>query len=180
MSLPAQNEHQERHSTPEPQDDPLSHESYVVSPLDVIVASLDEMPLTLHDLTEAWTVAFSRLRSRFPCDTDEPIALRPFKANMDSILRALDRDVRRALVNPITRTKSNGIESDDDKSPKRGGLTEYEVTYARDLFMLSSASLRFLSLIFWVPQLYSLIPGTWCTTIYNLFSVFGCISYILT
>lgn len=148
-----------RHATPEPEDDPLTHESYIVSPLKVIVASLDTMPLTLRDLTEAWTVLFSRLRSRFPSDIEEIVALKPFMENLDPVLRALERDVGRALVNPITKTMSDDHTFGGKQGPKRGGLTEFEVTYARDLFMLSSASLRFLSLLFWVPQLYKLISG---------------------
>jgi hypothetical protein len=64
------------------------------------------MLVTLHDFTEAWTVIYSLLRSRFPCDPEESLALEPLKASMDRVLCAPDHDVRRAFVNPITKTIS--------------------------------------------------------------------------
>lgn len=169
-----------RHTTPEPEDDPLRHETLVVSPLKVLVASLDNTPdtsITLKDIIEAWSVVFMRLRSRFPSDVEEPDALRPFQANVEPLLLALERDIRRALVNPVSRNSNTPESSDfgdsdsvfsqgsDAETPKplkpaRGGLTEFEVTYARDLYMVCSAALKVVSLIFWVPQLYSLIEGT--------------------
>lgn len=168
-----------RHTTPEPEDDPLRHETLVVSPLKVLVASLDNTPdtsITLKDIIEAWSVIFMRLRSRFPSDVEEPDALRPFQANIEPLLLALERDIRRALVNPVSKnsntpdssdygdndsvfTESSDMDTPKPPKPARGGLTEFEVTYARDLYMVCSAALKVVSLIFWVPQLYSLIEG---------------------
>lgn len=116
-----------------------------------------------------------RLRSRFPNDVDEPEALKPFQNNLEPVLMALERDIRRALVNPVQRTAvlapcdEHGrvkiiLDEDDDSplqpaKPIRGGLTEFEVTYARDLYMVCSAALKVVSLVFWVPQLYGMIEG---------------------
>jgi hypothetical protein len=182
MDQAAPTERLPRHTTPEPEDNPLQHKTLLVSPLRVLLASLDPAPdvtVTLKDIIEAWTVIFMRLRSRFPNDMDEPEALKPFQSNLEPILTALERDIRRALVNPVQKTAivasssdedgdaKSTLEEDDDTSLKpvksiRGGLTEFEVTYARDLYMVCSAALKVVSLVFWVPQLYSMIEGE-CT-----------------
>ena len=175
MDQAAPTERLPRHTTPEPEDDPLRHRTLLVSPLRVLIASLDPAPgvtITLKDLIEAWTVIFMRLRSRFPSDVEEPEALQPFQSNLEPVLLALERDIRRALVDPVQRTAPSSDEESETKStleeeniptkrekPTRGGLTEFEVTYARDLYMVCSAALKVVSLVFWVPQLYGVIEG---------------------
>lgn len=177
-----------RHTTPEPETDPLRCDTLIVSPLKVLVASLEiqttptpETNITLKDIIEAWTVIFARLRSRFPSDVEDPEALRPFQANLEAILTVLERDIRRALVDPVAKLPSTPAGSDGDDitptqsddsdewvdedpsppvKPARGGLNEFEVVYARDLYMICSAALKVVSLIFWVPQLYGMIAGT--------------------
>ena len=156
-------ENQSRQVTPEPDGvDALTQESYIVSPLKVIVTSVVDESLRLRDVTEAWTLLFSRLRARFPSELPGVPALAPLKANICTLLEAIHRDVKRALVDPLQnrRALEEGINGLDPTEPKkRGGMTEFEVTLARDLFMLSNAALRFLSLIFWVPQLYGCLSG---------------------
>ena len=179
MDQAAPSERLPRHTTPEPEDDPLRHNTLLVSPLRVLIASLDpasDVTITLKDLIEAWTVIFMRLRSRFPSDIDEPEALQLFQNNLEPILMALERDIQRALVDPVQKTAVGTPSSDEDSDSKstleegndvslkrakstRGGLTEFEVTYARDLYMVCSAALKVVSLVFWVPQLYSVIEG---------------------
>ncbi len=156
-------ENQLRQVTPEPDGvDALTQESYTVSPLKVIVTSVVDDSLRLRDVTEAWTLLFARLRARFPSELTVVPALNPLKANISALLEAIHRDVKRALVDPLQnrRVMEQGVNSTDPAEPKkRGGMTEFEVTFARDLFMLSNAALRFLSLICWVPQLYECLNG---------------------
>jgi hypothetical protein len=159
-----------KETTPEPEN-PLDHPEFIQSPMTVILASLGaDSSLNLRDIIEAWTALFNRLRPRFPVDErPEPIpALQPIVDHVPEFLTALTRDLSRALHNPVAKSDSilplsNSVPSDPsvDSSPppKKGGYTEYEVTYARDLFLLSQAALRCLSLVFWVPQIYSLFSG---------------------
>lgn len=161
-----------------PTSSPL-HPAQSSSSIPIIQANAQTLlSSTLKDILEAWTTLFGRLRTRFPSEVEDPEALRPIRDNLPKFLDALERDMRRAFVNPVTGESSQTSSpstSDDESSAssvaadhigpvappkvKRGGLTEFEVTYARDLFMVCSAALKVVSLIFWVPQLWGMIEG---------------------
>jgi hypothetical protein len=154
-------EHQ-RQWTPEPEGaDALTQEHFLTSPLKVIVTSVTDQTLSLRDVTEAWTLLFARLRVRFPSELPVVPALVPLKTNLDAVLKAACRDVERALVDPQQNKPQpqHDLSQDATRPRKRDGMTEFEVTFARDLFMLSNAALRFVSLICWVPQLYECVSG---------------------
>ena len=156
-----------REMTPEPAN-PMQHSQFLRSPLNTLTASLDtsEGSLSMHDLTEAYSVLSARIRTHLPDITSSDLpALEPLKLSCDRLTRALERDIARALVDPTeasvkqTRTPLQTPRRQVLGTPKKIGFTEHQVKYARDLCALSHAALRFASTIFAHDILGSIFGG---------------------
>ncbi|GLB45466.1 hypothetical protein LshimejAT787_2300260 [Lyophyllum shimeji] len=149
-------------SAPAASADPVMCSSYLSSPIETLLESLDDHDLeyiTSHDITEAYSTLSTRIRSQARAilrpDRTLP-ALVPIREHAASIARALRRDIRRALVDPIHHTRKSS--SPFGSYYTEMAITDHETQYARDVTTLCHHSLRVVSLIFAFEILYSLFP----------------------
>ncbi|KAG6889883.1 hypothetical protein C0995_013858 [Termitomyces sp. Mi166 len=95
--------------------DPSMCKSYLLSPLETILESLDDYDweyVSCHDITEAYNVLSTRIRAIAPSivHVERPLpALFPLKEHSTSLARALKRDIRRALVDPSHSRKLSAL-----------------------------------------------------------------------
>ncbi|QRW05501.1 hypothetical protein RhiLY_04500 [Ceratobasidium sp. AG-Ba] len=144
-----------REMSPVP-DDPLQCATYLSSPVATIVASASvdpspnpidmagvcgPLPMSLHDLAEAYTLMLARLRLQamtvgpdgVPTETeitpDLPL-LQPIQKYHSQLATALARDVARALVKPVSFTAPAPYQPND--------LDEWSSDYSSDVYGSSS------------------------------------------
>lgn len=166
-----------RYITPEPAD-PLQQSNYLSSPISTLVASCESHdcgPITLIDLTEAYSELLRRLKSRGPMllDIYGPIpALSPLREHSAQLTQAFRRDIERACIDPQMGFNPNELATSEDipwsspsstESVKKRGFTEQEIKYARDLCNLSHTAIRCFSTFAVVPALYSVFSGKYNT-----------------
>jgi hypothetical protein len=161
-----------REDTPEPAD-ALADLCYLERPLALVLA--DDDAVELRDRVDAYTTLAARLRASLgdraaadeAPDASWPL-FRPLRAHRVELVAALCRDVQRALQDPAGADVGTGPSSNPSASlpsprasptKRRHGLTEEQVTLARDLFATSQAALRFLLLAFALPSIYCVFTG---------------------
>lgn len=143
---------------------PSMCETYLLSPLETILESLDDYDseyITCHDITEAYNVLSTRISEIAPSIVcaEEPLpALIPLKEQAISLARALKRDIRRSLVNPTHTYKSSSL---FESYSSEILMTDHDVQHTIDLSTLCHFSLRVLSDIFTFRALYLLFPGVY-------------------
>ena len=157
-----------RDITPFP-DKPLDNSHYLVYPVETIV---DESS-TLRELTEAYSVLAARIRlSVPPVFFDDPThdtryrLFQPLCKSSEALTKAIERDLGRVFVDPFDLPGSpHPSENHFDASaslptpkqspnPKKGGMNEEQVVYARDLHTTASATVKLLTLVFQSPAIY--------------------------
>ncbi|KAF8630008.1 hypothetical protein AX15_003157 [Amanita polypyramis BW_CC] len=158
-------EYKPREVTPEPAD-PLCNLTYLERPVTRIIAS--DAPLK--DLIEAYNVLAARLRSSVTNTTDVDASwplFQPIRKNKDTFVKAVVRDLGRALVDPLVGEGLCG-ESNEERilvplpSPnntprkKKDGMTAEQVKYARDLCTVSHSAIRLLGVVWTLPAIYSI------------------------
>ncbi|KAG6887992.1 hypothetical protein C0992_009972 [Termitomyces sp. T32_za158] len=132
---------------------PSMFESYLSSPLETIIGSLDDYDweyITCHDVTEAYNVLSARIRAIAPLIVyaEDPVpALIPLEKQATSLARALKRDIRRASVNPSHNPKPSAL---DESYLSEISMTDHDIQYTIDLSTLCHHSLpRELSELFY-------------------------------
>ncbi|KAI5123177.1 hypothetical protein M0805_000877 [Coniferiporia weirii] len=165
-----------RDFTPLP-DDALSNARFLEFPVSTIIADGS----SLRELTEAYSILAARIRASVPQDfwsfkTHDPRypLFCPLRLHADAVAAAIARDLGRVFVDPLlpldpsldSTTEPSKVQkspltprgtpsSKNPKSPKKGGMTEEQVKYARDLSTVSNAAIKFLILAFQVPTIYN-------------------------
>lgn len=171
-----------RDITPFP-DAPLENAHYLVYPVETVI---DE-DSTLRDLTEAYSILAARIRQSVPPDFfDDPThdtrykLFQPLCKNAEALTKAIERDLGRVFVDPFelqasTRASEKNVDVSaslptpkQTPSPKKGGMTEEQVVYARDLHTTASAAVKLLTLVFQSPAIFesfsSAFPNTCLTS----------------
>lgn len=165
-----------RDITPLP-DDGLANSTYLSWPVSVI---LNEMS-TLRELTEAYSVLTSRIRSSVPPqfwvvqDAARHPLFNPLRRQSDALSSAIVRDLGRVFEDPFetfglgqpSSSSFSPIRGKGTPSPKKGGMSEEQVKYARDLSTVSTATFRFLAMALTVPSIYEVFSGT-CRRRYDM------------
>lgn len=149
-----------REITPEPSD-PLKDAHYLERAITIITSA--DTPM--RDLVDAYNTLTTRMRAAVPESADPDRSwplLRPLRQQREAFVTALSRDLSKALINPslhdtageVSCEKENKVFLPSPKaspSKKRHGLTEEQVTYARDLFSTAQATLKFLAVALSLP-----------------------------
>ncbi|KAH8113541.1 hypothetical protein DFH11DRAFT_1599209 [Phellopilus nigrolimitatus] len=164
-------EEKKRDITPLP-DDALSDAHFLEYPVSMITAESS----TLRELTEAYSILAARIRSSVPQhfwsystrDPRHPL-FNPMRQHADALAGAIVRDLGRVFADPFqlptptppSRTPEHGeagstsLPTPQETPTKKGGMTEEQVKYARDLSTVTSATIKFLILAFQVPTIYN-------------------------
>jgi hypothetical protein len=146
-------------------NDPMTSIAYLNSPLETLLESIDDPEsehISLHDLTEAYNILSNRIRSqmRVILEASQPLpAFNPLKQNSPQLTQSLRRDIRRALIDPSSTSRASS--SLENSLLSNSQVSEDEIKYARDLSSLCHHTLRFLSLVFTVPAMYSIFPSVY-------------------
>ncbi|CAL1712795.1 unnamed protein product [Somion occarium] len=156
----------EREATPEPSD-PLVDLHYLDGPVSRVLAP----NATLRDLIEAYSILGARIRSSvsdsIEGDASWPL-FQPLRTNRDAFIAAAERDLGRALEDPLRRFINDSLEdepvceeismlpSPKDSPRKKRGMTAEQVKHARDLCTTSHAVLKLLGTIFTLPAVRNL------------------------
>lgn len=160
----------QRRVTPEPTDI-LLDQDYLTRPVSQIIGVNDPNSLeSLEQLIEGYNVLAARLRSGVAESTDADASwplFQPLGKNIDMFVDAVIRDLGRALVDPfslpslVEELETKTPLPSPEKSPlkKKGGMTEEQVKYARDLCTTCHSVIKALSVILSLPALYSLFEG---------------------
>lgn len=162
-----------REPTPEPED-PLASTSYLDSPVANILSAETD---SLRELVEAYSILNARIRASLlgspEADGTWPL-FHPIRANQEAFVRAITRDLGRALVDPLEAIAEDFIVEDEPmpcsgsgslpsprESPKKRkkGMSAEQVKHARDLCTATHAVLRLLALVFTIPAVYSLFTS---------------------
>ncbi|THH07269.1 hypothetical protein EW145_g3491 [Phellinidium pouzarii] len=163
-----------RDFTPLP-DNALSNPHFLKYPVATIVSKES----TLRELTEAYSILTARIRASVSegfwlltaHDQQYPL-FQPLRLHADALANAIVRDLGRVFADPFlystplsgseagpSRIEKSSLptprETPSPKSPKKGGMTEEQVKYARDLSTVASATVRFLILAFQAPSIYN-------------------------
>lgn len=166
-----------RETTPEPEN-PLQSESFLWTPVNRLLSSVLEtdtsgihIPVTQHDLTEAYSTLGVRLRAHFKTDdvaNDAP-ALKSLRENEGTLAKAFVRELGRPLVEPVVTTsdeESSSFESWDEdhavgasSKPKKKGVSAAQITFARDAFVLTQTAIRTISAILTTKVLFDSFSG---------------------
>ncbi|KAF5374095.1 hypothetical protein D9615_008892 [Tricholomella constricta] len=144
------------------ENDPMMCPSYLSSPLETILESLDDHDheyISFHDIIEAYTVLSTRIRAYYRVISrgDQPLpALGPLKEHAASLARALRRDIRCALVDASSHSRRTPplYESYQTDLP----MSDHDIQIARNLSAVCHHGLRVLSDVFAFKALYSLFP----------------------
>ncbi|KIO29799.1 hypothetical protein M407DRAFT_21049 [Tulasnella calospora MUT 4182] len=167
-----------RDPTPEPEK-PLETAEFLVTPIERLLSSLETdvdgqvIPVSQHDLTEAYVTLGARLRTHFKVPADGSIpALAPLKENEEQLARIFVRDLTRASQEPPVLTSSDEeslfdteASSSDTETPKKRGVTAEQITYARDAFILTQSSIRTIAVILSTKAIYSVFSEVSLTCI---------------
>lgn len=162
--LPLSEEEKGRETTPAPLT-PLEDPDYLAHP----VATILSADASLRDLIEAYSLLSLRIKACVSQITD-PWAkhpfFQPFRDNLQGLVEAFNRDIARALVDPTAsdahlEDKEVLVLPSPQKSPrKKGGFTEEQVKYARDLCTTSHAVMKFLVVSWTLPAAYMVFSST--------------------
>lgn len=163
-----------RETTPEPAD-PLVDLHYLDHPVDQILSNGEDSEEALGKLTEAYNVLAARLRTSITEATDADASwpiFQPLRKNKQAFVDAVVRDVKRALVDPMshnvhaTEEVASKLASYALPSPansptkKKGGLSEEQVKYARDLGTTCHSVIKLLAAMLCFPAIYNIFEGT--------------------
>ncbi|KAL5512693.1 hypothetical protein ACEPAG_2959 [Sanghuangporus baumii] len=166
-SLPSAPE-KKRDETPLPED-AMENARYLEYPVSLIIGKES----TLRELTEAYSILTARIRQAAPlsfCSSSNRAARRalfdPLRREAEVLSSCFVRDLGRIFVDPLmppnsppsTPTKDEKPvlpTPQDSPAPKKGGMNEEQVKYARDLSTVASATIKFLTLAFQVPAIYN-------------------------
>jgi len=164
----------QREVTPEPSD-PLVDLHYLDHPVQQILAEgMCDDEETLGEIVEGYNVLAVRLRSCVSDSTDADASwplFQPLRKNAQPFVNAVIRDLERALVDPLSH-RPGAKEGENEipkftlpspqKSPmkKKGGLSEEQVKYARDLCTTCHSVIKALSVILSFPAIFSVFSGT--------------------
>ncbi|KAJ3885641.1 hypothetical protein GG344DRAFT_58878 [Lentinula edodes] len=150
--------HQEeiREETPEPVN-PLDDPIYLQTPISTIISQ----SATLPELIRAYSVLTARIRPYVNDWTDCSSPLfEPLRANSDVLCDRVCRDVRRALEDALIGDEEEEVQKEyqlpsPTKSPKKKkrGMTAEQAKHARDLCNICHSVLKFLGLLFSLPNL---------------------------
>lgn len=167
-----------RQNTPLPED-ALDNSTFLEYPVSVIINATS----TLQQLIEAYNLLLARIKSSLPIgfgngveESNKPLFY-PIKQQSQEFTEAIVRDLGRVLVDPrsclgqsetprvcSTPPKAPpGLPSPRNtptKSPKKGGLTEEQVKYGRDVCLVTQTTLKFLGSVFALPAIYEVFSGT--------------------
>lgn len=157
-----------REPTPEPEK-PLETAEFLVTPIKRLLSSLETdvdgqvIPVSQHDLTEAYVTLGARLRTHFKVPAGDSIpALAPLKDNAEQLARIFVRDLTKASQEPPVLTSSDEeslfdteASSSDTETPKKRGVSAEQITYARDAFILTQSSIRTVAVILSTKAIYS-------------------------
>ncbi|KAF5330272.1 hypothetical protein D9758_014454 [Tetrapyrgos nigripes] len=152
---------EQREVTPEP-NNPLHDSSYLKTPVSQIISPDSK----LSDLIAGYSVLTARLRPSVTEETDSSCPLlEPLKENRDAIYRSIDRDVRRALVDPMVNENQPKdcpvlLPSPTNSPRKKKCMTAEQAKYGRDLCTITQSVLRLLNLIFTLPAVYEIFTVT--------------------
>ncbi|KAG6829469.1 hypothetical protein H0H92_004431 [Tricholoma furcatifolium] len=153
------------------ENEPAMCNSYLSSPLDTILASLDDYNwdyISCHDITEAYNILSARMRSiaHLLCSDGSFPAFNPLKEHANSLARALKRDIRRALIKPSSTLYETPALYYDSYASEIS-LTDFDIQHALDVSTLCHHSLYVLSAIFTMENLHVLFSRTsFCLWVY--------------
>ncbi|KAF8171296.1 hypothetical protein BJ912DRAFT_1066235 [Pholiota molesta] len=157
-----------RETTPEPSD-PLVDLHYLDSPVQQILANGADDEDALGQLIVGYNVLAARLRACVTESTDADASwpiFQPLRKNAQAFADAVVRDVKRALVDPLSRHSKTEEENalklpiyalpSPASSPlkKKGGLSEEQVKYARDLSTTCLSVIKLLGVVLSIPAVY--------------------------
>ncbi|KAF8968986.1 hypothetical protein BDZ97DRAFT_1797269 [Flammula alnicola] len=158
----------EREVTPEPSD-PLVNLSYLDHPVAQILSNSDGEE-SLGELIEGYNVLAARLRSCVSDATDADASwplFQPLRKNTQAFVDAVVRDLGRAFVEPLSH-RSTWADGDAAELPKyslpspqsspvkkKGGLSEEQVKYARDLCTTCHSVIKLLGVMLSFPAVYN-------------------------
>lgn len=163
-------EDKKREETPLP-DDALSNARFLEWPVSTIIAEGS----TLRNLTEAYNILAARIRSAVPPqfwqnekDGHYPL-FDPLRLHREELSIAIIRDLGCVFIDPFDMCSSSFSDSGSDEhcsssssissSPIKGGMSEEQVKYARDLSTATTSTIKFLSLAFQSPTIYNIFTS---------------------
>ena len=177
-----------RETTPEPAD-PLVDLHYLDHPVDQILMNGEDSEEALGKLIEGYNVLIARLRSSITEKTDADASwpiFQPLRKNREAFVDALVRDVKRALVDPMSHNVSATEEvasklasyalpsPANSPTKKKGGLSEEQVKYARDLGTTCHSVIKLLAVMLCLPAIYNVFEGQSSHSLaYNLRSLYS-------
>ena len=162
----------QRDVTPEP-NDALLDLHYLDHPVSQILAEHPD-DKNLGQLIEGYNVLAARLRAGVSSATDADASwplFQPLRKNTQAFVNAIVRDLGCAFIDPLApfHMKEAFLPS-PTKSPskKKGGMTEEQAKYARDLCTTTHSVIKLLSFMLSVSAVFNVFQGTQqlCITIY--------------
>ena len=160
----------QRDVTPEPKD-ALLDLHYLDHPVSQILAEHPDKK-DLGQLIEGYNVLAARLRAGVSDATDADASwplFQPLRKNTQALVDAIVRDLGRAFINPLAPFHTNEDEvllkvtlPSPKKSPskKKGGMTEEQAKYARDLCTTAHSVIKLLSFMLSVSAVFGVFQGT--------------------
>jgi hypothetical protein len=160
-------EEKQREITPEPLD-PLTDVSYLESSVSKIIAPES----SLRDLIESYSILASRLKATVTGMTDADATwplFQPLRKHREVLVEVFNRDLGRALVDPIETEAPTEERSGEDAVPltpkdsprKKQGMSAEQVKYARDLCTTCHAVVKLMAVVLTLPAVYKVFSGTW-------------------
>ncbi|TFK23397.1 hypothetical protein FA15DRAFT_757255 [Coprinopsis marcescibilis] len=162
----------QRESTPEPSD-PLCNLNYLDYPVSLII----KPDAKLRELAEGYSVLNARLRGHVQYSTNADASwplFQPLRKNREAFVECIERDLKRAFVDPINSVDCP--KSDDDalpseswdeeetpslpspkKTPKKAkkkGMSAEQVKFARDLCSISHSVIKLLCVLLCFPAIH--------------------------
>ncbi|KAI0349596.1 hypothetical protein OH77DRAFT_1499498 [Trametes cingulata] len=144
---------------------PLARPSYFKSPVNTLLASLggsEVADVSVHDLIDAYSTFSLRIQAaRYPLSREYAShpSLKYVKNNCVAIARCLQRDIRRALVDPLARDFSSMAPQTLASIPHPSfHISEESASVAKNIAVLCQQALQLVSNICYFQALYSLFP----------------------
>lgn len=106
--------------------------------------------------------------------TTAHLLFNPLRTHADALADAIVRDLSCVFVDPFEpqasppvsprKVEKTGLPTPQESpNPKKGGMSEEQVKYARDLSTVTNAAIKFLAIAFSVPAIYNVFSST-CRT----------------
>ena len=161
---------EQRDVTPEP-NDALLDLHYLDHPVSQILAEHPDNK-NLGQLIEGYNVLAARLRAGVSNATDADASwplFQPLRKNTQAFVNAIVRDLGCAFIDPLAplhAEKDDVIQKVTLPSPKtspskkKGGMTEEQAKYARDLCTTAHSVIKLLSFMLSVSAVFSVFQGT--------------------